>query len=513
MTASGVTLASSSRVAAEAGAVVARQGGNAVDAAIAAVMVSITTEPGVCSLGCSGFITIWGPGRDPVTIDAYAAMPGQGSPAGRLGENIEPVHLGYGGGVITRVGAGAVATPGAIAGLGLSAERYGQLPWADLLAPAVRVADHGFPLPRNCHEYLVYAADLILGRDPSAHPIFFDEHDQLRGPGSLIRIPGLAETLQKLADRGPGEFYRGEIGHAMADHVQALGGLLTRDDLEAYEARECDSLTVAMDDWTIATSSPPAVGGARLAAMLHRVGAATTEGWTPDLVATMVAAQDAVLRWRDGKPADLPPEALALLAAADPHGPESRRPSSATVHTSAADGSGVGCSITLSAGYGAGVVPPGTGAWLNNSLGEWELYPDGPPNFEPGRRLKSNMAPTVARRPDGTVLAIGSPGAERITSAVLQVLISHLHLGLDLEAAVAHPRAHVERSEEGHRVACEPGLPMDLVDLRLRRFDEPHMFFGGVAAARWSPRSGFDVAGDPRRAGGSVTVTAAEDSG
>jgi gamma-glutamyltranspeptidase/glutathione hydrolase len=163
----------------------------------------------------------------------------------------------------------------------------------------------------------------------------------------------------------------------------------------------------------------------------------------------------------------------------------------------------------MSAGYGSGVMAPGTGIWHNNCIGELELNRRGFDVGPPGTRLPSNMAPTVARRRDGTVLAIGSPGADRITTALVQSLFNHLHLGMDLQEAVDHPRAHVEFTASGPPLACEPVLPLELVTMPTRVFPERSMFFGGVAAAQWDPLHGFAAGADPRRAGSHATGSGA----
>jgi gamma-glutamyltranspeptidase/glutathione hydrolase len=148
---------------------------------------------------------------------------------------------------------------------------------------------------------------------------------------------------------------------------------------------------------------------------------------------------------------------------------------------------------------------PGTGLWMNNSLGELELNPRGFHALAPGTRLVSNMAPTVARRRDGAVLAIGSPGADRITSAISQVLVNFMHLGLSLHDAIDHPRLHVEVFAGAPAIAAEPGVDLEAIDgYRVRRFPDRSMYFGGVQAAMWMPGAGHFEAADPRRTGGTA---------
>lgn len=502
-----VAVASSSQLAADAGASVAHAGGNAVDVAVAACITSMTTEPGVCSLGGSGYITVWSEHGTAVTIDGYAEMPGRGLPPERIGQSAQKVALAYGGGTDTIVGFGSVAIPGCIAAMGHACERYGRLPWPDVIEPARAIAEAGFPLPSNCRFYLESSAEEIYGWLPHSRAAMFAADGALLEVGQTMRIPGLAQSLERIGRNGPQEFYTGELGQQMADYVSGNAGMLTREDMAAYRPVERPSLVAGMDDWQIATSPPPAVGGAALTAMLLLMRGTRHEGWTAEAVSHLVETQRSVIDYRrrllhDSE--DLEADVVRLLEQA--RGGFAPGASSATVHTSAVDAGGNGCSITMSAGYGSGVLPPDTGIWLNNSLGEVELTGGELKITEPGTRLSSNMAPTVARRGDGTVLAIGSPGADRITTAILQVLVNYMHYGMSLGEAVAHARAHVEPAGEAYRVAYEPGLPMDQVEMPQRAIDHISMFFGGVAAAEWSPARGFIVAGDPRRAGGTAVV-------
>ena len=176
--------------------------------------------------------------------------------------------------------------------------------------------------------------------------------------------------------------------------------------------------------------------------------------------------------------------------------------SPSTIHTSTVDTNGWACSITASAGYGSGVMITDTGLWLNNSLGELELNPQGIHNLTPGTRLISNMAPTIARHSDGSVIAIGSPGASRIATAIVQVLHNFLHLQMPLVEAINHPRLHVENIQGLPHIAFEKGVPVDSLEGFISRpFPQRSMYFGGVQATFWHREEGLTAAADCRREG------------
>jgi gamma-glutamyltranspeptidase / glutathione hydrolase len=173
-----------------------------------------------------------------------------------------------------------------------------------------------------------------------------------------------------------------------------------------------------------------------------------------------------------------------------------------TVNVSAVSDDGAACAVTVSSGYGSGVIAAGTGIWLNNCLGEQELNRGGLHAVPPGRRLISNMAPTVARRDDGSVVAAGSPGADRISTALLMVLAAFVNGGLTLQEAIDHPRLHVRLTGPGPTVDHEAGLVLSgATTLPTQAFDGQSMYFGGVSAALWSPVEGLSAASDPRRDG------------
>lgn len=496
-----VAVATSSALAAEAAAAIADGGGNAVDCAIAASLIAMNTEPGVCALAGGAYVTIAAPGSGAITIDGGVAVPGKDlrRPA-NAGVSLE---MAYGGGVETVVGAASVAVPGALAALDAASKQFGGLPWPALWAPVVRAAEDGFPLPRACHYYLGFSGRPIFARSPDGETALYDRQGELREPGARIRVPHLADSLNEIAEGGADVFYSGRLARALVDHVAAGGGALTRTDLEDYRAIARPALQFPLAEWRIACNPPPAIGGAMLAALLLLAARDldTVRGDPARLAERLAEAQMAALRFRRERldlSDDVAAEVARLLRQARSGALLNAGMSSATVHTSAVDSNGLACAITSSAGYGSGEMPAGTGLWLNNCLGELELNRQGLDAGPPGARLPSNMCPGVALK-DGAVLAFGSPGADRITTALQQVLLRHLALGQDLESAVSEPRLHAEIASGS--VSVEDGVDTSRIGRPLRDYPANSMYFGGVAAARFDGDE-LRVAADPRRAGG-----------
>jgi len=474
-----------------------------VDCAIAAAMYSINTEPGVCALAGSAYVSIWQPGEAPITIDGNVAVPGLDLP-GKTNPTAEAVSMEYGGGIETLVGVASVAVPGTPAALHLASRRFGHIEWGDLLGPVIRAARAGFPLSAACHYYLNYSGDIIFSHSDDGHGALHDGEGNLLDVLSNIVVPHLADSLTALAKDGSRVFYEGEIAQAIVDHIQDGGGFLTMEDLKRYQPLIRDSLIVGLGDWKIATNPPPAVGGVVLAAMLLAFDRQPVTQWDDESLQLLVRVQQTAMAYRKREldlSEDLPQAAAHLLELARSGELLSRWSSGSTVHTSVVDADGLACAITVSSGYGSGEMPPGTGLWLNNCLGEIELNRKGLDAGPPGTRLPSNMAPSVARSED-RILAIGSPGADRITTALHQFLINYIQLGLELAAAVAHPRLHLEIGDSAMNIAVEPGLDLPDLGVPVTRYPEIGMYFGGVVAALHDNTSGFAAAADPRREGG-----------
>ena len=502
-----VIIASDAQIVVDAGATIANRGGNAVDAAIAATLSSMCTNLGIIAPGASGFITIWRKEESPIVIDAYAEMPGKGLNSIELGRGMKEVFFNYGGGTNTMVGYGSVATPGIFAGLNLAAEKYGNLPWSEIVTPVQQQVASGFPLSPVGAEYLSYTHQVIFGWHPDSYRVIHKTNGSYLQLGDMVHLPELVRSLQLIGEEGVDILYGGELGKKITAEIQANQGLLTLEDLAEYRAIERTPILINFGDWSIATNPAPAVGGICLAAMLLLMARRSLHEWNAETVREIAEIQQAVLQYRSNylegaKESTIESEAARLLSMAAKDDWQQLTKSPSTIHISAVDTDGLACSISASSGYGSGVMAGGTGLWLNNSLGEIELHPQGLHDLSPGTRLTSNMAPTICRHSDGRVLAIGSPGASRITTAIAQVLFNFISLDLPLKQAISHPRLHFEVFNKVPAIAWETGLNVDALNLTQRQFDGLSMYFGGVQAAMGHPTDGLTAAADPRRTGG-----------
>jgi gamma-glutamyltranspeptidase / glutathione hydrolase len=479
-----VAIAAPNEAAADAGERIARAGGNAVDAALAAVLVTMVNEVGVVTVSAGGFVTVQ-PGGSGVayTVDGWMDMPGRD---GVVRGGTWDVTTQYGGGLNITVGPGSVAVHGAVAAMGEAQRRDGRLPWSEIVGPAIDEARAGFRLSGASRFYLGFVHEDIFGWDPASRAALHDEHGSLTS--DPIVLPDLPGSLELIAEQGPSALHTGELGRLISADVLGRGGLLGMADLAAYRPVVRPALVTRIDGWALATAPPPSVGGVCLAAMLRLLEGRVHGGWDDDARAALIGVQRAVLGHRLSvldSSADLAEDARAFLELVD-RDPVAVLESGSTAHVSATDSDGLGCSVTISSGYGAGMIAAGTGIWLNNCLGEQELNPAGLYARPPGSRLLSNMAPTVGRHRDGSTLAIGSPGADRITTALAQVLAGYSS-GMSLDDAVAHPRVHVHRAGR--------------IDEEIRDETDLTMYFGGVGVARTGPDGDLEAVADPRRSG------------
>lgn len=500
-TTSRVAVAATGRQALAAGLAVADEGGNAVDAALAAAFVALATEPGMVSLAGGCFVSVWPAGGEPVVVDGNVEMPGRTLAADRFGKGVREVRTTYGGGVTMHVGHGSVATPGTVAALGLAHGTWARLPWARAVRPAATAAREGYPLGHAAARYLALVADSLFAQDPEAYGLLTRDDGTLLEGGEQAHNPALADVLDDLAREGPSLFAGGEVGRGLVTEMAAGGGLVTAADLAEYAPVVRPAHLLDVGEWRIATNPPPSVGGPMLAVMLGEL--ARRERWT---WADAIEIQREVLSYRSSVhdlSQDLDADGRDLLAAVGEHGLGALRGSSSTAHVSAVDGDGNACAITMSSGYGAGLCIPGTGILLNNCLGEAELNRHGLHAVAPGTRLASNMSPTTGRTTDGRALAIGSPGADRITTALMLVLGQGCLHDADLQSAIDRPRLHLRVA--GEQVTVEHERDPDLAaavrasGLPGHEYPEPHMYFGGVGAAHLTADGELQAAGDARR--------------
>ncbi|MBM6402573.1 gamma-glutamyltransferase [Phycicoccus sonneratiae] len=497
-----VALAATGPVSLAAGRSVARAGGNAVDVAVAAALGAMATEPGIVSLGGGAFVSVWAPGGEPVVVDGTVEMPGRGLPREAFGRGVREVFTEYGGGVTMFAGHGSVATPLAALACEDAVARFGVTPWADVVAPAVAACREGYPMGAAAARYLGFVAGSLFGPDPEAHAVVTRPDGTPLRAGDVATNPMLADVLDLVGRHGASVLTTGEVGRVMAADMAAHDGLVTAADLEAVACVERVPVRRTVGDWDLALNPPPSVGGPMLAVMLGELARQDGYDW-----ADVLRVQQAVLRYRfavHDVATDLDAAGHALLSAVDRHGLAGLPTSASTAHVSAVDGDGLACAVTASAGYGAGITVPGTGMLLNNALGEPELNRLGLHALAPGTRLASNMAPTTGRTGDGRVIAVGSPGADRITTALMQVLGQGCLHGADLRTAIEAPRVHVRFDADGGPVVeheSDPEITAAVHAAGLRATDHGalSMYFGGVGAAYRREDGTLLAAGDPRR--------------
>ncbi len=493
---------------AEAGAEVLREGGNAVDAAVAAVMASFAAESPLTGFGAGGFMMVHdaasADGAATTLIDFFVSAPGLDG-VERGAELIAvPVHFDAETVQTFYVGPASCGVPGTAAGLELALRHFGSVPLAELARAGIRLAREGAPVnPEQAYIFEILAP--IQERQEEMRELYAPGGRRL-GAGDLLRFPELAEALERFAAEGAEPFYRGEIAAALSDHVVERGGTLGRADLAAYEAIERKPIRAPFRGTEVLTNPPPSSGGILIAfclGLLERMG---EHSGPEQLVAAMGAANDArgeefaeALYGEALEASFLDPAGLDLTAG-DLLG--------STTHISVLDENGMCASVTCSNGSGSGVLVPGTGVILNNMLGEEDLNPLGFHAIVPGRRVPSMMAPTVVLRDGEIELGLGSAGSNRIRSAILQTIVRAIEQGMAAGAAVRAPRLHFEAGV----VQAEPGIDEEALarieahGLPVLRRPEINLFFGGVqAVARDRTGGALSGGGDPRR-GGSVAV-------
>ena len=437
-------------------------GGSAADAAVAATLASCVAETTMTGLGGGGHAVHFDAVSGRVdTLDFFVAVPGlerglQPSEPVLVDMLFEDEAVPY------AIGPGSVGVPGVAAGCGALSQRFGRLPWARLVEPAMRLARDGTVLPPTHARVLEMLAPAMTLEEGAG--IYAPEGRLLQG-GDILRQPGLVTALGLLHDEGPSTFTHGTIARSIADLMRDRGGPITMADLEAYEVR-----------WSEPTGE--FFAGTTLYGRRDLAGALQTLSSLPHP--------------RDSSPTQRVVDIARALTGRNARGD--------TTNLTVVDGDGNACVVTTSLGLGSSDWLPGLGIHLNSMLGERDLIV-GP--LVPGNRLGSMMCPMVAVDADGLSLAAGAAGGSRIRSALVQVLSGILAEGLDVVTAVGRPRLH----PDGRVAHVEPDFPQDAADaLReddfiIRQWRTRHHFFGGLGVVG---RTG--ACGEPRRDGAAVVL-------
>jgi gamma-glutamyltranspeptidase/glutathione hydrolase len=482
---------------AQAGVDVLRAGGNAVDAAVAAMLTSWVAEPLLSSPGSGGYMLVSAPGEEPVLLDFFVSAPGYGHDPARRAPLV-PVEVDFGGDArqIFHVGAASCGTYGNPAGIDAAMRRWGSLALAELAAPAAGLARDGVVVNAQQAE-VIHLLEAILRTTPECEAVYAPS-GRLLGEGDVWRDLDLADTIERLGRDGAEPFYRGDIARSVVDWIAEHDGGLSAEDLHGYEAIERVPLRVDYRGRDVFTNPPPSAGGILLALALGRLNRTAGPPPLQAIVAAMEEAQDErTPEFLDGLAEDGFAE-LFLGSLGSRMG--------STTHISVIDGAGRACAVTCTNGEGSGIVVPGTGIHVNNIMGEEDLSPLGFHHAPVGRRMPSMMSPTVVTAGGVVQVALGASGSNRIRSALLQTIVAVVDHGLPAAAALAEPRVHFE----GGLIYTEPGIPLDELHCdphMISPFRTKNMFFGGVQAITRDPQTGdLNGAGDPRRGGVAVAA-------
>jgi gamma-glutamyltranspeptidase/glutathione hydrolase len=524
-------VAAGSDQGAEAGAEILRRGGNAVDAAVAAVFVSFVTEPAISTLGGGGFAAVASPGAQPALYDFFVTPPGRGRAADPPADlDFRAIPIRYESTTcIYHAGRGSSAVPGNVAGLCALIEERGSLPLAAVLDPAIRLAEEGYPFS----PIQAYAAGLvqpILYHDASSRRYFTPKGHLIR-VGETFSNPELASSLKLIAREGAAVFYRGTLADEIVrDHAEH-GGLITAEDLAAYEVVRRRPLIFRYRDLDIFTNPPPSLGGILIAyslrlleeidwtalrwgdashvALLAETARLTHEARRRDLPQTFLEPR----QWAAWLSDDALRDAQRDLrrSAADGPGPfrgaEPRSPRN-TTHVSALDGDGLAVAITTTPGETGGYSIGETGILMNNVLGEEDLNPDGFHTFPPGGQLSSMMAPTVVSRDGLPILVAGSGGSTRLRTAMVQFMSNVIDWGMSLRDAVDRPRVHWEDGFLHLEGGADPAAAgaLEAKGYSLVRWEGKSIYFGGTHVVGRLDDGTLTGAGDGRR-GGAVAAS------
>jgi gamma-glutamyltranspeptidase/glutathione hydrolase len=517
---------SSSDLAAEAGASVLRKGGNAVDAAVATAFAMAVTSPSNGNIGGGGFMVVRLPNGTATTFDYREMAPGKSTPTMYLNAQGE-IDMS-----LTQQGYLAPGVPGTVRGLAMAHGKFGKLPWKDVVTPAVELAK-GFPLSQSLASGLNNEVNGRMKNFPASVKAYGKPGGGDWKAGDTIVLGDLAKTLSAIATDGPDAFYKGWIADRIAEDMAANGGLITKQDLANYVAKERAPIKGTFNGFDIISMPPPSSGGVALIEMLNMLEAARlTEVPRSSVKAIhlVVEAQrraylDRARFLGDTDFVQVPIERLTskaharqLIADIQPMKASSSAElgkdilsagklpadeSMETTHFSVvdADGMAVSNTFTLEGGYGSHVVIAGTGMILNNEMGDFNKKPGftndrgtigTPANvIAPGKRMLSSMTPTIVAKNGKLVLVTGSPGGRTIINTVLHVVLGVTAWNLTGREAVDAPRWDHEWMPDRVTFEGEALAPAAVAQLKEMGYDVVLRGEQGSAQSIWiHPQTG-----------------------
>ena len=504
--------ASGHKETSKAARILLEEGGNAFDAALGALCAACVSEPMLASLGGGGFLLAQPPEGDARGYDFFTQVPS--ASAGEL--DFYPIQADFG--TATQefhIGMGSIAVPGVVAGIFAVHRANCRMPLRKIIEPAVYLAREGLRI-NKLQRYINDILMAIITASPEATK--FAEAMYAPGRfaeiGEFIHNPDLADTFEALASHGPRWFYEGELAGRLVRDCEQNGGLISAEDMRAYEVILRKPVETEVQGTRIRTNCPPSPGGCLTLfalSLLNQIRRKRDVWGSPQNALALARVMHAagLVRQRHGLESGLD-DATAAAILSPENLAEWRNTlrtgglvTRGTTHISVADADGNLASLTLSNGEGSAYVLPHSGIMLNNILGEEDLNPGGFHRLPPGSRLASMMAPTIAALADGSSITLGSGGSNRIRSAVLQVLANLLEFDMDLESAVNAPRIHLE----GSLLNAEAGWPAPALEALqaqwsdFKQWPDLNLFFGGVHAVARLANGEFRAAGDPRRGG------------
>jgi gamma-glutamyltranspeptidase / glutathione hydrolase len=528
--------------ASEAGLAMLRRGGTAVDAAVAASFAISVIRPQSTGIGGGGFFLLYlARNQETVAIDFRERAPLAATHDMFIRDDKAVPEL-------SRNGPLAVAVPGTIAGLVEIQKKYGTMPLAKVMAPAIRLADEGFPVYPQLAQAIKYRTKL-LGDSPATRVIYFRDDRPLE-EGELLVQKDLAETLRTVARKGKDGFYKGAVAKAIVEEMKAQDGLITQADLDKYQVIYRTPVTGTFHDAQVHAMPPPSSGGVLITQMLNvlsgfslqEIGFHTPKGIHLLAETLRLAFRDRAQYLGDPDFADVPAAMLASekyateqrakidLAKATPSNaipatPTGKIESTSTTHLSVIDrqGNAVATTQTVNLYFGSGVMVPGTGILLNNEMDDFSAQPMNPNAFgligvtdantiAPRKTPLSSMSPTIVTKNGKVILITGSPGGSRIISSTLQVLLNTLAYGMSLPEAMFAPRIHHQWFPDELQVEVQKGSEPEGLSAALKQMghtvklvesnnDGRHLF-GNVQAIHVDPDSGVITGvSDPRGEG------------